>query len=154
MPRFNAVLAEASFEARQFHSGVRPRSRHSSMSATHARVARPCRLKGILVSIESDAYFELSPNTDATLAISSPTIAQNPKKSRAISVSSALAISPPSYPRTVNSFPVLSARWATCASMLESTRCTLASSPIPRTCHRLTDSILASLYLNDLVETI
>ena len=49
MPRFNAVLAEASSEARQFHSGVKPRSRQSSISATQARVslgpsvARPAR---------------------------------------------------------------------------------------------------------------
>ena len=93
MPGFSAVLTEATFEARQFYSGVKPRSRQSSISATYASVARPCRLMCMAVSIESDAYFELSPATDATLVISSPTIVQNPKESRAIFANSSLVIS-------------------------------------------------------------
>ena len=44
MPGFSAVLTDATFEARQFYSGVKPCSRQSSISATYPSVARPCRL--------------------------------------------------------------------------------------------------------------
>ena len=67
------MLAEVSFEARQFHSSVRPRPKQSSISATLARVTRACRLKGIVVSISSEAYFALKVNTYAALVISLPT---------------------------------------------------------------------------------
>ncbi|MDP6065497.1 MAG: hypothetical protein QGI49_12050, partial [SAR202 cluster bacterium] len=92
-------MAEASFEARQFHSGVRPRPRQSSISATLASIARACRLKGIVVSISSEAYFALKVNSYAALVISLPTTVQKPKKSRAIHASHSLVISAPSCPR-------------------------------------------------------
>ena len=44
MPGFSAVLTDATFEATQFYSDVKPCSRQSSISATYPSVARPCRL--------------------------------------------------------------------------------------------------------------